>query len=82
MYPETEHNTWINEMVGKLQHGMYWHIPSCNTVLRMDKEKRRLVIIKGNSKNAELKSLSAQLQSVGYGLITRDEEDKVNYYTC
>ena len=82
MYPETTKDGWINEMIGKLQHGMYWHIPSCNTVLRMDKEKRRLVIIKGDSKNSELISLSVQLQSVGYGLIKRDEEDKVNYYTC
>ena len=69
-------------MVGKLQHDMYWHIPSCNTVLRMDKKKRRLVIIKGDSKNSELKSLSVQLQSVGYGLITRGEEGKLDYYTC
>ena len=78
MYPEVD--GWMNQMISKLEHGMYWHIPRSGNLLRIDKNKKRFVIVKGDKKEKELISLTKDLKRVGYDLITRDEE--VGYYTC
>ena len=59
---------------------MYWHIPRSGSLLRIDKHKKRFVIVKGDKKETELVSLMRDLKRVGYSLVTRDEE--VGYYTC
>ena len=74
------HNMWINKMIGKLDHGMYWHIPRSESILRIDKKRDRFIILKGNKSDPELRSLSNELRKIGYKLITRDEEEGV--YLC
>lgn len=70
----------MNQMISKLEHGMYWHIPRSGSLLRIDKHKKRFVIVKGDKRDRELADLTKELTRVGYSLVTRDEE--VGYYTC
>ena len=50
---------------------MYWHIPRSRSLLRIDKNKKRFVIVKGDKKDRELPDLTKELTRVGYGLVTR-----------
>lgn len=71
---------WMNKMISRLDHGMYWHIPRSESILRIDKEHKRFIIIKGDKRDDELRSLEKELSKNGYKLITRDEEEGI--YLC
>ncbi len=66
-------------MIGKLDDGMYWHIPRSDCLLRIDKKRKRLVIIKGNKRSTELSLLSDELRKHGYEMI--EKESEVGYFT-
>ncbi len=69
-------------MISRLDQDMYWHIPRSGSVLRMDKERKRFVLIKGDIKAPEMRSLSVMLSRCGYDLITRDTEVGEEYFTA
>jgi len=67
-------------MIGKLEHGMYWHIPRADCILRLDEENKRFVIVHGKQTSRDLKTVKQELLQIGYGLITRDDEAGI--YSC
>lgn len=75
----TEQLGWLNTIIGKLDDGMYWHIPRSDSVLRMDKTQKRFVLIKGNKRSTEMVLLANELRKFGYALIGKESE--IGYFT-
>lgn len=69
---------WLANMLDSLEHGEYWHVPSDNTLLKMDKENRKLSVIIGEWGSTTVERLSATLPQLGYSLSLKNE--KTDYY--
>lgn len=65
---------WLKAMIGKLEDGMYWHIPRSNSLLRIDKKRQRFVLISGDKRSTELRMLEGELKKFGYLLISKEKE--------
>ncbi len=63
---------WAEELIAKLEDGMYWHIPRSNSILRIDKKRNRFVLIQGDMN--EHRDIVKMLSRVGYHIIERDDE--------
>jgi len=69
---------WLANMLDSLEHGEYWHVPSDNTLLKMDKENRKLSVIIGEWGSTTVERLYATLPQLGYSLSLKNE--KTDYY--
>lgn len=65
---------WLKTMIGKLEDGMYWHIPRSNSLLRIDKKRQQFILISGDKTSTELRSLERELKSFGYLLVNKEKE--------
>ena len=63
---------WAEDLIEKLEDGMWWHIPRSNSILRIDKKRNRFVLIQGNM--SEHRDIVRMLSKVGYHIIERDSE--------
>lgn len=70
---------WLKTMIGKLEDGMYWHIPRSNALLRIDKKRQQFILISGDEKSTELRLLGKELKGFGYLLISKEKES--GYFT-
>ena len=68
-------NQWAKDLITRLDDGMWWHIPSTDTVLRIDKKRNRFVLIKGNMH--DVKHIKTALSEIRYHIISRDDEDNL-----
>ena len=65
---------WLKTMIGKLEDGMYWHIPRSNSLLRIDKKRQQFILIRGDKASTELRSLERELKEHGYLLVNKEKE--------
>jgi len=63
---------WAEKLIEKLEDGMWWHIPRSNSILRIDKERNRFILIQGNMNHHQ--DIAMMLSKVGYHIIERDYE--------
>ena len=63
---------WLKTMIGKLEDGMYWHIPRSNSLLRIDKKRQQFILISGDKTSTELRSLERELKEFGYLLVNKE----------
>lgn len=73
-----KNDNWLANMLDSLEHGEYWHVPSDNTLLKMDKENRILSVIIGERNSTTVEQLFATLPLLGYSLILKS--NKSDYY--
>jgi hypothetical protein len=61
-------NDWLANMLDSLEDGEYWHIPADNTLLKINKNKRKLSLISGEVNSTIVERLSRHLPALGYTL--------------
>ena len=70
---------WLVGMLDSLKDGEYWHIPSDNSLLKINKQKRQLSVIIGELNSPTIAAISGVLPKLGYSLSFGSEEG-LDYY--
>lgn len=65
---------WLANMLDSLEDGEYWHIPADDTLLKINKNKRKLSLISGETNSALVERLSRTLPALGYTLTIEKSE--------
>jgi hypothetical protein len=66
--------TWITNLLGNLEDGQYWHVPSDDLVMKVDKKSRTLKLLSGDSECRTAKYIANLLEDVGYSLLIGEAE--------
>ena len=62
--------SWLERHMESLPNGGYWHVPSCDAIFKIDKDKRELTLISGDIDSMSVSRLSESLPEIGYKLVT------------
>lgn len=65
---------WLENMIASLNHGEYWHIPAENILIKIDKDKKELVMVMGSKESTTYRKLDSIVSRVGYKLTTSKSE--------
>ena len=61
---------WLENMIASLNDGEYWHIPADDILIKIDKNKKELVMVMGDKKSDTYQRLDSVISRVGYKLTT------------
>lgn len=65
---------WMENMIASLNDGEYWHIPSDDILIKINKQDKELVLMMGDTSSETYKKLKSVVPKIGYKISLSGEE--------